>query len=624
MGTKIKSGILLDSFVGHLSQNVELNDVNRKPLSNDTAIGNYSAQYARSLIEASLDPLVTISAEGKITDVNNASISITGVPREELIGTNFSHYFTEPEKAQEGYQQVFEKGFVADYPLTIKHKNGKLTDVLYNASVYKDDKGNVLGVFAAARDVTEQKQASQYARSLIEASLDPLVTISAEGKITDVNNASISITGVPREELIGTNFSHYFTEPEKAQEGYQQVFEKGFVADYPLTVKHKNGKLTDVLYNASVYKDDKGNVLGVFAAARDVTEQKQASQYARSLIEASLDPLVTISAEGKITDVNNASISITGVPREELIGTDFSHYFTEPEKAQEGYRLVFEKGFVADYPLTIKHKNGKLTDVLYNASVYKDDKGNVLGVFAAARDVTQSKNTEEQLREVNKELEGFSYSVSHDLRAPLRAINGYSKILQEDYATKMDVDGISSLNAILNNSKKMGELIDGLLAFSRLGKKEITISEIDMNNLVTSVREEVMYGNSTEIEFKIDDLIPAKGQQILIKQIWVNLISNAIKYSKHNPNIIIQIGSYYKDNLVVYYVKDNGAGFDMQYYDKLFGVFQRLHSQQEFEGTGIGLAIVQKIITRHKGTVWAESKVNEGSCFYFSLPIINA
>ncbi len=170
----------------------------------------------------------------------------------------------------------------------------------------------------------------------------------------------------------------------------------------------------------------------------------------------------------------------------------------------------------------------------------------------------------------------------------------------------------------------MGELIDGLLAFSRLGKKEVTISEINMSDLVTSVREEVMYGNSKEIEFKIDDLIPAMGQKILIKQISVNLISNAIKYSKHKPNIIIQIGSYYKDKLVVYYVKDNGAGFDMQYYDKLFGVFQRLHSQEEFEGTGIGLAIVQKIITRHKGTVWAESKVDEGSCFYFSLPIINA
>ena len=364
-----------------------------------------ASQYARSLIEASLDPLVTISADGKITDVNEASVKVTGVTRERLIGTDFSNYFTEADKAQEGYQQVFEKSFVADYPLTIRHTSGNLTDVLYNASVYKDDKDNVLGVFAAARDVTEQKQASQYARSLIEASLDPLVTISADGKITDVNEASVKVTGVTRERLIGTDFSDYFTEPQKAQEGYQQVFEKGFVADYPLTIRHTSGNLTDVLYNASVYKDDKGNVLGVFAAARDVTAQKQASQYARSLIEASLDPLVTISADGKITDVNEASVKVTGVTRERLIGTDFSNYFTEADKAQEGYRQVFEKSFVADYPLTIRHTSGKLTDVLYNASVYKDYKDNVLGVFAAARDITAQKQlAEREIEEREKEL----------------------------------------------------------------------------------------------------------------------------------------------------------------------------------------------------------------------------
>ncbi len=148
--------------------------------------------------------------------------------------------------------------------------------MLYNASVYKDVAGKVLGVFAAARDVTEQKQASQYARSLIEASLDPLVTISAEGKITDVNEGSIKATGVVREKLIGTDFSDYFTQPAKAREGYQQVFAKGFVTDYPLTIRHRDGRLTDVLYNASVYKDVAGKVLGVFAAARDVTAQKRA------------------------------------------------------------------------------------------------------------------------------------------------------------------------------------------------------------------------------------------------------------------------------------------------------------------------------------------------------------
>lgn len=359
--------------------------------------------YTRSLIETSLDPQITKGPDGLISDVNEATVLVTGVPREKIIGTHFPNYFTKPLEAEKAYQEAFAKGVVRNIPLAIKHVSGKVTDVLYNATVYKDEFGKIQGVFASARDITDRikieeevKKNQAYTRSLIEANLDPLVTINAEGKITDVNEASVKVTGIHRDKLIGTDFSYYFTEPERAQAGYRQVFEKGFVADYPLTIKHVNGKLTDVLYNASVYKDDKGNVIGVFAAARDITEQKQASQYARSLIEASLDPLVTISADGKILDVNEASVKVTGVPREQLIGTDFSNYFTEPSKAQEGYRQVFEKGFVSDYPLTIKHKSGKLTDVLYNASVYKDDKGKVLGVFAAARDITAQKQLAER------------------------------------------------------------------------------------------------------------------------------------------------------------------------------------------------------------------------------------
>jgi len=260
-----------------------------------------ASQYARSLIESSLDPLVTISADGKITDVNEATIKVTGVSREKLIGTDFSNYFTEPEKAREGYQKVFAKGFVTDYPLIIRHKSGRQTSVLYNASVYKDTTGDVQGVFAAARDITEQKQASQYARSLIESSLDPLVTISADGKITDVNEATIKVTGILREKLIGTDFSNYFTEPEKAREGYQQVFAKGFVTDYPLTIRHRDGKLTNVLYNASVYKDTNGNVIGVFAAARDVTEQKRVEGELAEQRQRELERLVELEKFQKLT-----------------------------------------------------------------------------------------------------------------------------------------------------------------------------------------------------------------------------------------------------------------------------------------------------------------------------------
>jgi PAS domain S-box-containing protein len=234
------------------------------------------------MIETSLDSFLAISPEGAITDANEAAVRLTGVPRDRLIETQFSGYFTDPGKADEVLRRVFAQGEAEDYPLTIRHSDGydTYTDVLCNASVYRDGTGNVLGAFASARDVTEQKKAAQYARSLIEAALDPMVTISPEGTITDANEATARLTGVPRDRLIGTSFSDYFTDPERANAGYQLVFEQGAVTDYPLTLRHRDEHepLTEVLYNASLYRDSAGIVLGVFAAARDVTRQVQAQK----------------------------------------------------------------------------------------------------------------------------------------------------------------------------------------------------------------------------------------------------------------------------------------------------------------------------------------------------------
>jgi PAS domain S-box-containing protein len=368
------------------------------------------AQYARSLIEAALDPLVTISADGKITDVNEAATKVTGVPRDELTGTDFSNYFTEPEKAQEGYRQVFAKGMVTDYPLTIRHADGRLIDVLYNASVYRDERGNVLGVFAAARDVTESRRAEQKFRTLIESAPDAIVLASEDGTILLTNNQTERLFGYPRDELLGKAVEIFVpTRFRAAHPGHRSKFfseprlrPMGMGLD--LWGIRKDGSEFPIEISLSPIESPQG--LTVAATIRDVTVQRTASQYARSLIEASLDPLVTISADGKITDVNEATTKVTGVPRDKLIGTDFSNYFTEPEKAQEGYRQVFAKGMVTDYPLTIRHRNGQLTDVLYNASVYRDDRGNVIGVFAAARDVTAQKQAEAQVAEQRgKELE---------------------------------------------------------------------------------------------------------------------------------------------------------------------------------------------------------------------------
>jgi len=228
-----------------------------------------------------------------------------------------------------------------------------------------------------------------------------------------------------------------------------------------------------------------------------------------------------------------------------------------------------------------------------------------------------------QLENVNKELEAFSYSVSHDLRTPLRAINGYSIMLKEDYESELDTEGKRILRNIITNAKMMGQLIDDLLAFSRLGKKDLTRTTVDMQSLaVTVVQELLQHEPEDKYHFNIGELPPAEADPDMTKQVLMNLVSNAIKYSSKKDKPEIEIGATIERNRVVYFVKDNGAGFDMAYSGKLFGVFQRLHSQEEFEGSGVGLALVKRIIDKHKGEIWAEGKEGAGATFYFSVPQI--
>ena len=225
-----------------------------------------------------------------------------------------------------------------------------------------------------------------------------------------------------------------------------------------------------------------------------------------------------------------------------------------------------------------------------------------------------------QLETANKELEAFSYSVSHDLRAPLRAVDGYVRILMEDYGTYLDEEGKRICSVISRSAKQMGELIDDLLALSRIGRATIQTQRVDMVNMVKSVYYELTSEEERKnFVFQVGSLPSANVDPTLIRQVWINLIGNAIKFSSKKETINIEINAKQEEGETIYFIQDYGAGFDMQYADKLFGVFQRLHSTKEFDGTGVGLAIVQRIINRHGGRVWAEGKVNQGATFYFSL-----
>ncbi|MFT5382746.1 MAG: PAS domain S-box-containing protein [Saprospiraceae bacterium] len=613
-----------------------------------------NAKYARSLIESSLDPLVTISAEGKITDVNEASIKVTGVPRKKLIGTNFSNYFTQPEKAQKGYLQAFEKGFVADYGLTIKHENGSLTDVLYNASVYKDDAGKVLGVFAAARDVTEQKWAkdlrianrelafqndekekraaelgvaikelafqsaekekralelinANYARSLIESSLDPLVTISAEGKITDVNEASIKVTGLPREKLIGTNFSNYFTSPEKAQKGYLQAFEKGFVADYGLTIKHENGNLTDVLYNASVYKDEAGKVLGVFAAARDVTEQKWAKDLRIANKELAFQ-----------NDEKEKWAAELGIAIKELA-------FQNEEKEKRAAELG-----IANKELAFQNEE-------------KEKRAAELGI-ANKELAFQNEEKEKRAAELiiaNKELLAFTYISSHDLQEPLRKIQTFVSIILENEFENLSESSKENFQRMQLAAGRMQQLIDDLLSFSRISTTELTLEKTDLSfivdEVITILRDTIHEKRAT---IETSELCTANIIVFQFRQLLYNLISNALKFS--NPDIpvvirvkarIVKVNKLNNANLPVdpenispekHYchitIQDNGIGFEPHFSERIFEVFQKLHGKEVYAGTGIGLAIVKKIVENHNGTITATSELNKGAQFDIYIP----
>ena len=661
-------------------------------------------QYANCLMEASLDPLITISVNGKITDMNQAKVNVTGIERDKLIGTNFYDYFTEPQKAREVYLEVFANGSVTNCPLTFCHKDGKLTDVLFSGSVYKDTDEKVLGAIVVARDIAYQKRAmdlqmankelafqnnekEKRAKELILANKELLFQNKEKEKRAAeliIANKELLFQNEEKEkraaELIIANKELAFQNKEKEKRAAELI-----IANKELLFQNKEKEKRAAELSiankelAFQNKEKKKRAAELIIADKELDYQneekekqeiakreleeftyslKLASQYSLSLIEASRDPLVVISPEGKITDMNEALVKITGIARNELKGTDFLDYFTEPQSARAVYKEVFAKGSVADSPLTLRRTDGKLTAVLFNGSVYKDDRGNVLGVVIVARDVTDQKRVATELTEAIvfaelavgiaedakvkaesatltaenavKAKQQFLSNMSHEIRTPMNAIIGFTKVLlkteltvkQKEYLQAIKVSG-DALIVLINDILDLAKVDSGKMTFEQTPfKMALSISAM-LHLFETKIQEK-----NLKLVKEYDKNIPEVlvGDPVRLHQIILNLVSNAVKFTAKGK-ITVSVTLLNEDEkqaTIQFSVTDTGIGIDENKIIKIFENFQQASSgtSRLYGGTGLGLAIVKQLVESQGGTIHVESKINQGSTFSFELSFL--
>ncbi len=331
----------------------------------------------------------------------------------------------------------------------------------------------------------------------------------------------------------------------------------------------------------------------------------------------------SVDADGLIVRMNDTWLAWLGYAREEVVGKKRHPDLMTPESAErfrsEAFPLFKKQGWLKEVEFEYVRKDGSTFPGSLQTSTIYDANGRYLMSRTTVFDISARKHAEEKVRALNKELESFSYSVSHDLRAPLRAVDGYSRMLEEDYGARLDDEARRLLGVVRSSTRQMAQLIDDLLAFSRLGRQEPNKGPVDMQQLAREVVAEALPQRGAA-SVEVAPLPAAQADRALLKQVWANLVGNALKYSGRRERPRVEIGARAEPAENVYWVRDNGAGFDMRYAAKLFGVFQRLHRADEFPGTGVGLAIVQRVIARHGGRVWAEGRPDEGACFYFTLP----
>jgi PAS domain S-box-containing protein len=505
-----------------------------------------------------------------------------------------------------------------------------------------------------ARRGAEQalRDSDQYNRSIIESSPDCVAVLTTGAHITQMTPQGLKLMDVGDFAAVaGRDWCSFWNgEDQDAAHEAVAAARSGSAGRFHGVTTRRGGeqKWWDVIVMPILSSG--GEPERLLAVARDITEVKRsegnlvaANRFLDSLID-SLPVMVVVTdvKTSRFVRVNRMLEEMLGVPAAQIVGKT-PYDLLQPDEAEltrETDQQALTAGKLVDIrERTIVTKSGVRVLNTKKVPIF-DEEGAAQYLLAISTDITAGKLSEQAIRElnaqleakaaqlqsINKDLESFSYSVSHDLRAPLRAIDGFAEIVQEEYADKLDAEGRRYLAVIRDNSKRMGLLIDDLLEFSRLGRQAVTKVEVNVDLLVREVVAEVLdaetlrAGGKPLPRVEVGALPEVYGDRALLRQVWTNLISNAVKYSGKVAQPHIQIGGSAGEEENQYFVRDNGVGFSMAYVEKLFGVFQRLHRADEFTGTGVGLAIVQRVVMRHGGRVWAEGHVNDGAVFSFALP----
>ena len=454
-------------------------------------------------------------------------------------------------------------------------------------------------------------------------------SLDARGVIVRMNDTELSWLGYARDEVVGKLRFRDFLTPD-SRGSFDATFEvqkqSGVVEITDLTLVRKDGTRLPVSSSASVIRDADGRYVMTRSAVFDITERSRMQQDLDRIFELSQDLLCVAGSDGHMKRLNPSWERVLGHTVAEVIAHPFIDLVhpDDREATLDAYDRQLNAGeSVISFENRYRCKDGSYRVLLWNSTPVPHDGS----IYASAHDITERKQDERALlaavqasQASNQELEAFCYSVSHDLRAPLRAIDGFSRILEQDFAEKIGAEGHRLLGVVRKNAKRMAQLIDDLLEFSRLGRKAVSKRRVDMQAMADEVLRELVPADAAlKPAWQVGPLPDAFADPALVRQVWTNLLSNAVKFSGHRERPDIEVGSRRDDGGTIYFVRDNGAGFNMKHADKLFRVFQRLHDDDEFPGTGVGLAIVQRVVSRHGGAAWAESVPDGGSTFYFTL-----